>query len=193
MNKIIIFGSGGHARSCADVIDLEKKYKIVGVVDNFDQKNGLDYPMIGTDKDLDKIKKKCTNAFIGIGQIKNNKIRKSLYNKLKVNGFKFPTIKSPKAYISKKSKIGEGTIIMHGVFVGPNVEIGNNCIINNCSHIEHDCKIGDNTHVSTGVIINGSVKIGDDSFIGSGTIIKENINIKKKSIVAFGSLINKNY
>jgi sugar O-acyltransferase (sialic acid O-acetyltransferase NeuD family) len=191
MNKIIIISSGGHARSCADVIETEKKYKIIGFVDNNNKKS--DYPVIGKDKDLIKLKKKCSNIFIGIGQIKSNLTRKILFNKCKKIGFKLPVIKSPNSYISKKSKIGEGTIIMHGAFIGPNSIIGKNCIINNYSHIEHDCIIGDNTHISTRVTINGAVKVGKDSFVGSGTIVRENVVIKKKSIITFGSLIRKNY
>ncbi len=192
MNKIIIISSGGHARSCVDVIETEKKYQIIGYIDKNNKKT-KDYPIIGKDKDLIKLKKKFSNVFIGIGQIKNNLTRKRLFNKCKKIGYNLPVIKSPNSYISKKSEIGEGTIIMHGAFIGPNVKIGKNCIINNHSHIEHDCIIGDNTHISTRVIINGAVKVGNDSFVGSGTIIKENIVIKRKSIITFGSLIKKNY
>ena len=34
MKKIIILGDGGHAKSCCDVIELEKKYKIIGLITN---------------------------------------------------------------------------------------------------------------------------------------------------------------
>ena len=34
MKKIILVGAGGHALSCIDVIEAEKKYKIIGLIDN---------------------------------------------------------------------------------------------------------------------------------------------------------------
>jgi FlaA1/EpsC-like NDP-sugar epimerase len=34
MNNIILVGAGGHCKSCIDVIEKEKKYKIIGLVDN---------------------------------------------------------------------------------------------------------------------------------------------------------------
>jgi UDP-perosamine 4-acetyltransferase len=34
MKKIILIGAGGHCKSTIDVIEKEKKYKIVGLVDN---------------------------------------------------------------------------------------------------------------------------------------------------------------
>ena len=190
MHRLIIIGAGGHAKSCIDVIECEKKYKILGLVDKNKIKKLGAYKILANDSSLDKIKILSKNAFIGIGQIKSANLRKKMFLKLKKIGFNLPVIKSPHSYISKNSSIGEGTIIMHGAYIGPNVKIGKNCIINNYSHLEHDCQIGDNSHISTRVVLNGSVIVGNETFIGSGTIVKENIKIKKKSIIKFGSLIN---
>ena len=33
MHRLIIIGAGGHAKSCIDVIECEKKYKILGLFD----------------------------------------------------------------------------------------------------------------------------------------------------------------
>ena len=46
MKKIILIGSGGHAKSCVDVIEMEKKFKIVGFVDK-NSKKLLGYKKIG--------------------------------------------------------------------------------------------------------------------------------------------------
>ena len=32
-NKILIVGGGGHAQSCIDIIENEKKYQIFGIID----------------------------------------------------------------------------------------------------------------------------------------------------------------
>ena len=82
MKKIILIGGGGHCRSCIDVIEKEKKFKVLGIVDN--KKNILikKYKFIGSDKDLDKISKKIKNAIITIGQVKNSDLRERLYKKI---------------------------------------------------------------------------------------------------------------
>ena len=54
MKKIILIGSGGHAKSCVDVIEMEKKFKIVGFVDK-NSKKLLGYKKIGSDDDLKKL------------------------------------------------------------------------------------------------------------------------------------------
>ena len=38
MKKIVLFGAGGHAKSCIDVIEQEKKFKIIYLVDNLKKK-----------------------------------------------------------------------------------------------------------------------------------------------------------
>ena len=106
-------------------------------------------------------------------------------------GFKFPTIISPSAIVSKYAKIGDGSIVMHGSHIGPNVKIGNNCIINNFANIEHGCSIDDNCHISTAVTINGNVRIKQGSFVGSGSVLKENIKLSENSFIKMGSVVIK--
>ena len=52
MKNIYLFGAGGHALSCIDVIEKEKKYKIIGLFDNkFSQKDKvLNYPILDQKK-----------------------------------------------------------------------------------------------------------------------------------------------
>ena len=193
MIKIILVGAGGHAKSCIDVIETVKNFKIVGLIDNnFNKKKVLNYPIIGSDKNLKQFKKKYKYAHISIGQIKSPEVRKNMYHNLISLGYKLPFIKSKYAYVSQNSSIGMGTIVMHGVIINANVTIGKNCIINSKSLIEHDVKIGNLCHISTGAIIKGGVKIGDGTFIGSGSIIKEEIKIGNNCLIGAGCTIKKN-
>jgi len=188
MKKIILIGAGGHAKACIDVIELEKKFKIVGLVD-IHRKKIFNYNTIGADKDLRKLIKLTKYAHIAIGQIKNNLIREKIFKKLKNIGFKLPVIISPISYVSNHSKIAEGTIIMHHAIINAGVKIGRNCIINSKSLLEHDVMIGDNSHVATNAVINGECTIGKNCFIGSGSILKEGIYLKKNSFIKANSLI----
>jgi sugar O-acyltransferase (sialic acid O-acetyltransferase NeuD family) len=190
--KIVLIGGGGHCRSVIDVIEQENRFEIIGVIDDDLEKQGkkiLNYKIIGTTENLEDIFKICKNAMVTIGQIKSSKIRVEKYNLLKKIGFNLPVIISPFAYVSKHSKIEEGTIIMHNVLVNANAKIGKNCIINTKSLIEHDAIIGDNCHISTGAIINGGVKVGNNTFIGSNATIKQYIEISENSFIKAGSIV----
>tara|TARA_B100001248_G_C27396142_1_gene465685 strand:+ start:2534 stop:3109 length:576 start_codon:yes stop_codon:yes gene_type:complete len=189
MNKIIIIGSGGHAKVCLETILSTKKYKIIGFIDKKIKKKILDYKIIGNDEDLASLRKKAKFACLGIGQIKNFLIREKKFNQLKKLKFILPKIISSHAIVSKFSKIGEGTIVMHGAIIHPGAKIGKNCIINTNSIIEHDVEVKDNCHISTKAIINGNSTIEKNSFIGSGSVIVNNISVKKNSFIKAGSII----
>ena len=193
--NIVLIGAGGHAVSCIDVIESTKKFKIIGLIDDKKIKYlklGKKIYKIFNEKNFLKGKIR-NNALISIGSNKFSVKRKSLYQKYKKLGFKFPVITSPHSYISKFSKIGEGSIIMHGAIINSNVNIGTNCIINSKSLIEHDCTVGDNTHIATSANINGYVVIEKNCFIGSNTTITPSTRIKKNSFIKAGKLIKKNY
>ena len=188
-----MIGSGGHTKACIDVIETENKYKIIGIIEKYKTGNDkfVNYPILAIDKDLKKIKKKCKNAFISIGQIKNSTIRAKKFDELISLGFNIPTIISPYSYVSKKSEIGIGSIIMHKAIINVEAKIGQNCIVNNRSLIEHEVKIGNNTHISTGAILNGNCEVGNNTFIGSGSVIKEGVKIGDNCIVGIGSIVKK--
>jgi len=194
MDDILLIGGGGHARSCIDVIENENIYKIAGFIEhNKSTCNKIfNYPIIGVDKDLEKLRSEFTYALVVIGQIKNYRRRERLFSLLKSKKYKIPIIKSPTAYVSKHSKILEGTIIMHDAVVNAGVRIGANCIINTKALIEHDSTIGSHSHVSTGAIINGEVNVGEGTFIGSGTVIKQLINIGNGCVIDAGCYVKEN-
>ncbi len=191
MNDIILVGAGGHTRACVDVIEVEGRFHIAGLIEKEKSadEESLGIPIIGTDQDLENLRGKFNNAFITVGQIKSAEIRIRLFNILKKLNYILPVIMSTKAYISQNATIGEGTIVMHGAIVNANAIIGRNCIINNGALVEHDAVVGDHCHISTGAIINGGVSVGEGSFIGSGVITKQGIVINNHCIIGAGVVL----
>lgn len=177
--EIILIGGGGHCKSVIDVIEQEDKYNIAGIVDKKELIGTivLGYKVIACDDDLDTLFKTFKYAFVTVGQIKSNSLKVKLFNLVKQIGYNLPVIISPLAYVSKHSKIGDGTVIMHQSFVNANVIIGKNCIINTKALIEHDTTVEDNCHISTGAIINGGVVVKENTFVGSNATTKEYIEI----------------
>ena len=192
MKKIILIGAGGHCTSCIDVIETQKKFKIIGLIDNIKKKLLLGYKIIGNDKEIKKFSKKAYYALITTGHIKNSKIRENLFKKISNYGFKFPVIISPLSYVSKHASIGEGTIVMHGSVINAGAKIGKNCIINSKSLIEHDVVIEDYCHISTRSTVNGGVIIKKNSFVGSCSVIKQNLKIGKNCFINANLFLQKN-
>ena len=177
--KILLVGGGGHCRSVIDVIELEDKYDIAGIIDKKELigQDILGYKVIGCDDDLEDFFGIYEYAVVTVGQIKSNSLRVKLFDKLKGIGYELPVIISPLAYVSKHSAIGEGTIIMHQALINSNVTIGKNCIINSKALIEHDCLIGDSCHISTASVLNGGVVVEEGTFFGSNATSREGIKL----------------
>jgi len=192
MKKIILIGAGGHCVSCIDVIEVERKYKITGLIDNRKKNSLLKYKILGNDKTLKKFSKKVKYALITVGHIKDSKIRENLFKRISKFGFKSPTIISPLSYVSKHAVVGEGTIVMHGSTINAGVKIGKNCIINSNSLVEHDVVVEDHCHISTRSTINGGVIIKKNSFVGSCSVIKQNLKIGKNCFINANLFIRKN-
>jgi sugar O-acyltransferase (sialic acid O-acetyltransferase NeuD family) len=187
--KIVLVGGGGHCHSVIDVIELENKYEIVGIVDKKELigQKVLGYEVIACDDDLETLFQECLNAVITVGQVKSNSIRVKLFQKLKSIGFTLPVIKSPLAYVSQHSKIDEGTIIMHHALINANVTVGKNCIINTKALLEHDVIVEDNCHISTASVVNGGVAVKEGTFFGSNAVSREQIEIN--GFIKAGSLV----
>jgi sugar O-acyltransferase (sialic acid O-acetyltransferase NeuD family) len=193
--KILLVGAGGHAKACIDVIELEGKYEIVGLVGIHEELNSsvLGYPVIGSDRDFGRLSQDFEFALVTAGQIETPEVRIRLFEDTIAAGFKLPTIISPIAQSSKHAQIGIGSIVMHGAIVNAGAKVGKNCIINTRALIEHDATISNHCHVSTRAIVNGEARIGLGSFIGSGSIIKQGIEIGNNCVIGMGLSVRQNY
>ena len=193
MKEIILIGGGGHCKSVIDVIEKEGKFQIIGIVDKPELigTKVLDYSVIGSDYDLGDFAKKYEYALITVGQIKSPEHRIKLFNLVLQLGFSIPLVISPRAYVSKHTTIGKGTVVMHDVLINANAEIGENCIINSKALIEHDAIIENHCHISTGSIVNGGAMIRRNTFFGSNSMLKENVVVEKNSVIRGGSIILK--
>jgi sugar O-acyltransferase (sialic acid O-acetyltransferase NeuD family) len=192
MNRplIILIGAGGHCRSCIDVIEMEGRFTVAGVVDRPDSGivSVLGYPVLGVDSDLSNLRKQYAFALVAVGQIKSPTVRIQLFERLKSLGFELPIIQSSRAYVSKHAKVGAGTIVMHDALINTGASVGENCIINSKALIEHDAIVGSHCHISTGAIVNGEVSIGTRTFFGSNAVSVHGVSISEDSFVRAGSL-----
>jgi sugar O-acyltransferase (sialic acid O-acetyltransferase NeuD family) len=191
MKPLLLLGGGGHCHSAIDVIESEAQYRIVGVVQPpvDGSEPVLGYPIVGSDDDLPALLTETPRALITVGHIKSPATRVRLFDLLKGHGVELPVVRSPRAYCSRRSIIGEGSILMHDSLINATARIGANCIVNSQALIEHDVGVGDHCHISTGARVNGGALIGTGCFIGSGAVLKEGIEIGDGAIIGAGQVV----
>lgn len=195
MEKILILGMGGHAKSLIDALEKEGKYEIAGYVVNDNPNSDFvkRYPVLGNDSDLQRLfQQGIPNAAIGIGFLGKSSLRNQLYEKLKEIGYQLPVICDPSAVLASGVTIGEGTFVGKGTILNTDATIGKMCIINTGAIVEHDCNVGDFSHISVGTVLCGEASVGSEAFIGANATVIQCCKIADGCIVGAGEVIRKN-
>lgn len=190
-NKILIYGGGGHAKMCIDILQLKKDYEIIGIVDS---KLAIGSSVAGVEvlgRDDDATLLKLFNqgvrfAVNGVGATASLEPRNTIYSRLKSLGFYFPNIIHPSAIVESSVRLGEGNQIMMGACVGSAVVIKNNCIINSGSIISHDSFLNDNCHIAPGAILAGGVTVGSAAIVGMGVTVFMRVKIGDSAVLNNG-------
>jgi len=188
MDKKIILIGGFH-----EIIELceEIGYIIVGIIDNNLKKSFMGYPIIGTDEDAETLYEKYGRLPLVITPDLPY-LREKLYVKYLNIGYKFETIISPSAKISKSSLIGVGSIIQHGVNISACVKIGKFVKLNTECNIMHDCIINDFVTIAPNAVVLGRINIGNKTYVGANSTILPDLIIDKNSVIGAGSVVTKN-
>ena len=143
MNKVLIYGKGGHGKVVEDAV--KQRFTNVDVEYFDDATNPYD---AGYQKE--------SILVIGIG---SNEVRKQIASQVK---HRFTTIVHPTAYVSDTAIIEEGTVVLANAVIQAGAKIGKHCIINANVTIDHDAIIEDFvcTYPSSYVAGLGRVKEG---------------------------------
>lgn len=195
MEKIIIIGCGGHAKSLVDIIEREGIYTISGFVEKYvnSEFEYRGYKILGSDDELESIfQNGIKYAAVGIGYMGKGTVRNKIYAKLKMIGFRLPIFIDPSAIVAKDVKIGEGTMVGKGAILNSGAVIGKMVIVNTAAILEHDCTVEDYSHVSVGAKLCGGVTVKNGCFIGAGTTVIQECHIGKNVLVGAGSLVLNN-
>jgi len=175
---MFLFGASGHGKVVAEIIE-ENNLSLRGFIDgNTEVEELLGY------KVFHQIPPKPVNVILSIG---DNGTRKRLATKHP--NFKYPVLIHPKAIVSKRTKIGGGTVIMAGVSVNADVKIGRHVIVNTNASVDHDCILHDYVHVSPNVGLAGNVEVGEGTHIGIGACVIPGIKIGRWCRIGAGAVI----
>lgn len=177
---MFLYGASGHGKVIAEIAE-ENNIRIDGFIDNDLSKNKLlDYEVIH------EIPETKVDLIVSVG---SNQARKNIVANHSSHNFK--KLIHPKAVISTRVKIAEGTVVMAGATVNSEVRIGKHCIINTNASIDHDCILGDFTHISPNAALAGDVFVGEGTHIGIGASVIQGITIGKWCTIGAGSVIIK--
>lgn len=188
LEKIAIFGAGGHAKVAIDIIQHQKNYVLDCIVDDNPLGKGriAGCPLVGSRETLLERQGTIAKVFIAIG---DNKARREVSEWVMAQGFSLCSLHHDASVVASSVTIGEGCLIMPGSVINANAVIGNNVIINTGAIVEHDCQVGNHAHIAPRATLCGAVCIGNDTLVGAGAIILPGVRVGIRATVGAGAVV----
>jgi sugar O-acyltransferase (sialic acid O-acetyltransferase NeuD family) len=190
MNKLIIWGAGGHGKVVLDVARAARTSVEIVFVDDSCSAPGArfsDCELLPPSGGIELLKTRGHSFFIvavGDNRVREQRFKEGINRKL------VPvSLIHPSAIISAAAFIGDGTVILPRVVVNAGAVIGRNCILNTGAIIEHDCHIGDHVHLAPATTLGGGVTVEPYALVGLGAIALPGTLIKEGATVGAGAVV----
>ena len=192
MDSIVIIGASGHAKVIADIVRLEGKYHIEGLIDAklAPGSDAFGYQVLGHDEHLPElvVKRSIRGAIVAVG----HNFRRSQIH-LRVSelcpGLTFVNAIHPAAHLAKHASVGGGTAIMAGAVVNACCSIGRSCILNTNSSLDHDCRMENFSSLAPGVSVGGNCQIGQLVAVCIGATVVHKVSIGRHSVIGAGATV----
>lgn len=163
-NNLLILGAGGYGHVVREIAEDS------GIFDEIDFLDDSSPLAIGKFGDAEKFLKGYPNAVVALG---NAELRLGYIEKLRAAGFQIPAIISPRAYVSKSAKIGNGTIVEPFSAVNANSEVGIGVLLRCGSVIDHNAKVGDFCYIDCGVVVKANNSVGLKIKIAANSVVEK--------------------
>jgi len=190
---VLLIGSGGHASVLLELL-IEQEVNVLGYVSPLpaiNQKLFSGFHWFKSDEDILPFDKGTIKLANGIGSLPGNTLRADFYNKYKNLGYRFVTLVSKDAGVSKFATLDQGVQVMRGAMIQTGTSVGYNSIVNTGSIVDHDCSIGSNNHIAPGVTLSGHVISKENVHFGTGSAVIQSINVNENVVIGAGVTITK--
>lgn len=192
IKPLILLGAGGHAKVLLSLVNA-LNLPVLGVCapELMEKKishwRGL--TVLGSGDNLSDYSHSEVELINGVGQRVDNHNRRRIFENYKSQGYYFPVLIHPNAYVDAFATLEEGVQVMAGAVIQSDAQIGKNVIINTQSCIDHDCIVEEHVHIAPGAVLCGTVSVSKGAFIAAGACISPGIKIGESAIVGIGASI----
>lgn len=186
---LLILGAGDFAVSVADLVSELDGYFVAGFVQSVSpeqrgaQLDGLPVHWIDDIAGLAS----THLCLCAIGSPR----RKAIIERAAAYSFRFATVIHPRARVSRRAELGEGTLAAPIATVAALARVGRHVIINRGALVGHHCEIGDYVTIGPGANLGGGCQVGEEAVIGIGATIVDKVRIGPRSLIGTGAVVVK--
>jgi sugar O-acyltransferase (sialic acid O-acetyltransferase NeuD family) len=189
MSRILVVGTGDHARVIAELV-AAAGHELAGVVQPEPTRPiegwAPDPVLVGLDADGWPAAHRGSGVVVAIGA---NEVRHRLFERCVELGLVPTPVVHPSAVVLGGATIGEGSQVCAMALVGVSARVEANVIVNSAASIDHDVVIEPHAFIGPGARLAGRVRVGRGAHVGIGAIIREGITIGAGALVAAGAVV----
>jgi sugar O-acyltransferase (sialic acid O-acetyltransferase NeuD family) len=185
--RLVVFGSGGHAKVVLDAVLAQTPGREVIVLDDQPDAAGksiLKLEVSGSRDLLTELGEAPIVPAIG-----NNLARSELMSWLQQNGHRLEAVIHPATTVAASADIQPGAFLAAGAIVNAEASIGAGAIVNTGATVDHDCIIGESAHIAPVANLCGGVRIGARTLVGVGASISPGVTVCEDAIIGAGAVV----
>lgn len=194
MIPIVIYGSGGHGRETALLIETliadGAPWQLVGFIDDdtaLHQRLCGDLPVLGGMEYLVRHSGECLIA-LGMG---HSTIKMQVVERVRAYARGFPALVHPSVQLSDRVALHEGAQLHAGTIATVDITIGAFVTCNRRVDISHDCVIGDFATIAPAVTLTGAVHVGTGADIGAAAVCIPGTRVGNWSVIGAGAVVTR--
>lgn len=194
MKRLIIIGTSTTAATILQFVQHYKLFNVIGFAVNksyltADEYCGLPvYPI----EELDTIiNKENDRIFVAMQWNKLNAERRSVYERLKCEGWHFANLVSPHAVVNGLL-VGDNCWIADNAIIDFGATIGNDVFVKIAAFVADNTTVHDHCFIGAKSTIGGGCTIGEQTFVGLNSTIFDCTTIGRKCLVGACSIVKRN-
>ena len=186
-DRLIVFGSGGHAKVVIEAALAHSPGREIVILDDAKSQDAPSIFGIAVTGGRDRLQQfGGSPVIVAVG---DNSARSALAAWLQDSGHRLESVVHPHALVAHSVDLGAGVFVSAGAVIIAEARIGAGAIINTGATVDHDCVIGEAAHIAPGVHLCGNVHVGARSLIGVGAAVRPGVVIGDDVTVGAGSVV----
>lgn len=187
--ELLILGTRTFAVEVADLAATIPGVRVAGFVENMDRSR-CEQPL--EDLPVYWIDEVAALAGTHLAVCRLSTTHRSMFiEQAAQNGLRFATLVHPAATVSKRSEVGEGSILGPACVVGAHTTLGPHVIVNRGALIGHHTTIGRFCSIQPGANVAGACSIGEATYVGMGALVLDHVTIGSHAVVGAGAVVTR--
>jgi sugar O-acyltransferase (sialic acid O-acetyltransferase NeuD family) len=193
MAKVIIFGVQDFAQLAKFYLQQDSEHEVVAFSVNEqympEGKTFEGLPVVAFENVETVYSPAEFKFFAPMSPSRMNRLRESVYRKIKEKGYELISYVSSKATVFTGAQIGDNCFILEDNTIQPFTSIGNNVVLWSGNHIGHHSVIKDHVSFTSHVVLSGHCTVEPFAFFGVNATIRDGIHIAEGSFIAMAAAV----